>query len=428
MSQGTTVAWFHCFSGIAGDMALGSLIDAGAPLDEVRALCDRLPVDGWAIEVEPVLRGGVAATRARVRAETSTVVRTAGHVKALIDEARLPVRVRDRSQRAFEALAEANSRLHRRPVSQVHFHDSGSVETIIEIVATCAALESLDVDEVCASTVVLGSGMTRGPHGGLEPVPSPATIELLRTAPTQGVDVPFALTTATGAAVLAATVVGWGPMPSMRIQASGFGAGARDIDGRANVTQVVLGTRAAQQEPGQPVTLLEANLDDATGEVLAHAVSSMLDAGAFDAWLTPIIMRRGHPAHKLSALVDSALAAQVAEVMRAETGSPNIRGHRLERWPSARHADEVDVEGRSVRVQVSAGRLKVEHDDAARAARHIGIPVREVVSLAEEAWRRRERGELTEVTMLAGVSDSEGSGNGGTQPSSGDDPDGPEIA
>ncbi len=399
MSQGVTIAWFHCFNGIAGDMALGSLIDAGADLDEVRSLCDRLPVDGWEIDAVPVLRGGLAASKVQVRVQATSVVRTAGHVKAMIDEARLPSRVRDRSQRAFEALAQAAGRLHRRPGGQVHFQDIGSLETIIEIVAACAALETLGIDEVCASKVTLGSGMTRGPHG-LEPVPSPVVIELLRAAPTQGIDVPMQLTTATGAAFLAATVVGWGPMPSMTIQASGFGAGDREIEGRANVTQVVLGVRTANEEPGQPVTLLEANLDDATGEVLAHAVSALLGAGAFDAWLTPILMRAGRPGHKLSALVDSALTSQVADVLRAETGSGDIRGHRLERWPSARHADQVDVAGRSVRVQVSAGRVKVEHDDAARAARHIGIPVREVVSLAEEAWRRRERGELTEVRPL----------------------------
>jgi uncharacterized protein (TIGR00299 family) protein len=418
MNQGTTLAWFHCFNGIAGDMALGALIDAGAALDDVRALCDRLPVDGWELSADPVMRGGVAATKIHVRVQQSSVVRTAGHVKAMIDEARLPDRVRDRSQRTFEALAQAIGRLHRRPVAQVHFNDIGSLETIIEVVATAAALETLGIDEVSASTVTLGSGMTRGPRG-LEPIPSPTTIELLRTAPTQGIDVPLQLTTPTGAAILAATVVGWGPMPSMTIHASGFGAGARDIDGRSNVTQVVLGVRAAEQEPGQPVTLLEANLDDATGEVLAHAVTALLEAGAFDAWLTPILMKRGRPGHKLSALVDSALTSQVVEVMRTESGSGNIRGHRLERWPAARHADEVVVEGRSVRVQVSAGRLKVEHDDAARAARHIGIPVREVVSLAEEAWRRRERGELTEVRSLEWV---------GSEDESGPEPDGPEIA
>lgn len=403
------MAWFHCFNGIAGDMAMGALIDAGADLDEVRALCDRLPVDGWELVAEPVLRGGIAATKVHVHVQATTVVRTAGHIQAMIDEARLPDRVRARAQGAFHALAQAEGRLHRRPPESVHFHEVGSIDAIIDVVGTCAALEVLGIDEVYASSVAQGRGMVRTAHG-LLPIPAPATIELLRGAPTHGVDVSMELTTPTGAALLAATVVRWGDMPAMTVRASGFGAGSVEIDGRPNVTQVVLGDQTVELRNGQPVTLLETNLDDVSGEILAYAVTSILEAGAHDAWLTPILMKKGRPAHKLSALVDSALSAQVAAVMQDETGSLGIRGQRLERWPSSRRIDEVDVAGRLVRVKVSAGRVKVEHDDAARAARHIGIPVREVVSLAEEAWRRSVRGELTEVRPLQSVADTDDDG------------------
>ncbi len=428
MPEGGTVGWFHCFSGIAGDMALGALLDAGADLDEVRSLCDRLPVEGWELDVEPVLRGGLAATKVHVRVEVSSVVRTAAHIFALIDEARLPDRVRARAHGAFDALARAEGRLHRRPPDKVHFHEVGGLDAVIDIVGTCAALEVLGVDEVHASAVAHGRGVVRTTHGEL-PIPAPATVELLRQAPSYGLDLPIELTTPTGAALLAATVTRWGPMPSMIVGASGFGAGDRDIDGRPNVTQVVLGTLTAELPAGHPVTLLETNVDDATGETLAHAVAALLDAGAVDAWITPIVMKKGRPAHTVSALVDTALADQVAATMVSETGTLGVRGHRLERWPSSRRAEEVDVAGRRVRVKVSAGRVKVEHDDAARAARHIGIPVREVVSLAEEAWRRRQ------APQLSGVADlDEGPGSGGPH-SAGPDPgdpdpghDGPDIA
>lgn len=399
MSEHPTLAWFHCFNGIAGDMAMGALVDAGADFDEVRALCERLPVGGWELEASPVLRGGLAATKIDVRVEASTVVRTAGHITAMIDEARLPDRVRDRAHATFGALATAEGRLHRRPPEQVHFHEVGSLDAIIDVVGTCAALEILGVDEVHASSVAQGGGMVRSAHG-LIPVPAPATVELLRGAPTHGLDVAFELTTPTGAALLAANVVGWGPMPEMVVAASGFGAGTREFDDRPNATQVVLGHRMTELASGQPLVLLEANLDDATGETLAHTVRALLDAGANDAWLTPILMKKGRPAHKLSALVDVALAGQVAEVMTAESGTLGIRGQRLERWPVARQLDEVDVEGRRVRVKVSAGRVKVEHDDAVLAARHIGRPVRDVVSLAEEAWRRREAGETGDLRSV----------------------------
>ena len=398
-SSSATVAWFHCFAGIAGDMALGSLLDAGADLDEVQALLLRLPVSGWALDVEAVTRGGIAATRAVVEAADDGVVRTYAHISGLVDEARLPDRVRDRAQAAFAALAEVEGRLHRRPTEQVHFHEVGSLDAIVDVVGTCAALEVLDIGEVWASPVATGTGMVRSAHGML-PNPAPAVVELLRGAPTYGRDVQVELTTPTGAALLAASVAGWGPLPSMTVTATGFGAGTRDLEGLPNLTQVVIGEAeaAAARQPGQqagsgrgqPVVLLEVNVDDATGETLAHAVAALLEAGAHDAWITPIVMKKGRPAHTVSALADPALASQVAQVMADETGSLGVRGQTLERWPSAREAGEVEVDGMPMRVKVSPGRVKIEHDDAVRAARRTGLPLREVVSRAEEAWRRRQ--------------------------------------
>ena len=391
MAEGATLAWFHCFSGIAGDMALGSLIDAGADLDGVRELCQRLPVDGWDLEVSPTMRGGIAASDVNVHVVHSTVVRTATHITGLIEEARLPDRLRRRALATFWALAQAEGRLHRRPPEQVHFHELGGVDAIIDVVGTCAALELLDVDEVYASAIAQGRGMIRSAHG-LIPNPSPAVVELLRDAPTYGIDVSTELTTPTGAALLAAMATGWGPMPPMTIAASGFGAGDFELENRPNLTQVVIGTRSYELDRSQPVIVLEVNVDDATGETLAHTIAALLDAGAHDAWVTPIVMKKGRPAHTVSALADVALSAQIAEVLTAQTGSLGVRGQRLDRWPASRDVAHVDIDGRPVRVKVSAGRVKVEHDDAARVARQTGMPLREVVSLAEEAWRRHGRG------------------------------------
>ena len=390
MRTGTTT-WFHCFAGIAGDMALGALVDAGADLEEVCALLRRIPVGGWKVDAQPVLRGGIAATRLEVSTAESAVVRTYAHITGLIDEARLPDRVRDRAQATFLALARTEGRLHRRPPEQVHFHEVGGLDAIVDIVGTCAALETLGVDRVCASPVATGTGMVRSTHGVL-PNPAPAVVELLRGAPTYGRDIAYELTTPTGAALLAANAVSYGPLPAMTIEATGFGAGGRDLDDLPNMTQVVLGTSVADRSPGQPVVVLEVNVDDATGETLAHTVAALLEAGAHDAWVTPIVMKKGRPAHTVSALADVALADQVSRVLVAETGSLGVRGQTIERWPAARSAHEVEVAGLPVRVKVSAGRVKVEHDDAARAARRTGLPLREVVSRAEAAWRQRQRG------------------------------------
>src|ERR687892_226030 len=320
MTGAPTIAWFHCFSGIAGDMALGSLIDAGADLDEVRTLLARLPVDGWRLEAEPVLRGGIAATKAHVHVVESAVVRTAVHITGLVEEARLPDRVARRALGTFRALAEVEGRLHRRPPEQVHFHEVGGLDAIVDVVGTAAALEVLGVDEVHASPVATGTGMVRSAHG-LLPNPAPAVVALLRGAPTPGIDVPVELTTPTGAALLA-------------------------------------------------------------------AIGALLEAGAHDAWVTPIVMKKGRPAHTVSALVDPALAEQVAAALMAETGTLGLRGTTLDRWPAARAVDTVDVDGMPVRVKVSPGRVKVEHDDAARVARTQGRPLREVLSVAESEARR----------------------------------------
>jgi pyridinium-3,5-bisthiocarboxylic acid mononucleotide nickel chelatase len=379
-----TTAWFHCFSGIAGDMALGALIDAGADLDEVRTILDGLDLGGWQLEAEGVMRNGIGGTKAHVLHQATNVVRTAAHIEAMLDSATLPDRVRHRSRTVFRALAIAEGHLHRQPPEQVHFHEVGAVDAIIDIVGTCAALEVLGVDRLASSPVANGLGTIRAAHGIL-PNPPPAVVELLKDVPSVGLDLPFELTTPTGAALVAALAEQWGPMPDMVIRASGFGAGTRELEDRPNMVQVVVGTTAVAEARGVPVTLIETNLDDVTGEVLAHAVAALMDAGAHDAWVTPIVMKKGRPAHLLSALADVALVEQIVGVMRAETGSFGVRATRLERWPGARTVGEVDVDGDAVRVKVGPGRIKAEYDDAAAVASRGDRPVREVISFAEAA-------------------------------------------
>src|SRR5690606_11820770 len=306
----------------------------------------------------------------------------AAHIAALVEEARLPERVSRRALATFGALAEVEGRLHRRPPEQAHFHEVGGLDAIVDAVGTAAAREALGGDAGRSGAVAIGAGLVRAAHG-LLPTPAPAVVALLAGAPTHGVDVPVELTTPTGAALLAATVTGWGPLPAMRVEASGFGAGARELDGRPNAAHVVLGRGAEEGPlgvaPGPPVVLREANVDDATGEVLAHAVAALLDAGAHDAWVTPVVMKKGRPAHVVSALADPALAGQLAAVLADETGSLGVRATSLERWPRTRTTGTVEVAGMPVRVKLSPGRAKVEHDDAVRVARRTGTPLREVL-------------------------------------------------
>jgi pyridinium-3,5-bisthiocarboxylic acid mononucleotide nickel chelatase len=388
-----TVAWFHCFAGIAGDMALGSLIDAGADIDEVRAVLRRVPLTGWRLDAEPALRGGIACTRAVVRGGADdVVVRTHAHIAGLIAEARLPRRVARRSLAVFARLAEVEGRLHRRSPDQVHFHEVGGHDAVVDVVGTAAALEVLGVDEVRASSVATGTGVVRSAHG-LLPNPPPAVVRLLQGAPTYGRPVGIELTTPTGAALLAALASGFGPLPPMVPSASGFGAGRHELDELPNCTQVVIGSALAGAEgdldSGQPTLLLEANLDDATGEQLAHAVTELLAAGANDAWLSPVLMKKGRPGHVIHVLCDPAAAPALRRILRSSTGTLGVRAVHAERWPAKRRLDEVSVAGERVRMKVAPGRAKPEFDDVARAARQLGLSPAEIASRAEEAWRNR---------------------------------------
>ena len=380
---GSTAAWFHCFSGIAGDMALGALIDAGADVDELRTMLGRLPVEGWSLETEQVLRSGIAGTKVHVHTESTPPARSAAVVAQIVADAGLPDRVHRRALATFRALAEAEGRLHRQPPETVHFHEVGALDAIIDVVGTCIALELLGVDEVASSPVADGLGTVRAAHGVL-PVPVPAVVSLLRDAPTYGLDIARELTTPTGAALLAANVVEWGPMPAMTIASAGFGAGTADLGDRPNLTRVVIGTRSdARDVSGQPVVLLETNVDDVTGETLAYAVEELLAAGAHDAWLTPIVMKKGRPAFTVSVLCDPSVASALREVLVRETGTMGVRGSTLERWPQSRSFTTVDVDGHAIRVKSSGDRVKAEHDDVAAAARALGLPLRDVARRAE---------------------------------------------
>lgn len=266
--------------------------------------------------------------------------------------------------------------------------------------------------------------MVRTSHGML-PNPAPAVVELLQDVPTVGRDYAVELTTPTGASIIAALTSSFGPLPAMRIMATGFGAGSRELDDMPNCTQVVVGTEprpggtateGSDDLGGQPVALLECNVDDATGETLAHAVARLIDAGAHDAWITPIVAKKGRPGHVVSVLCDVASSAYLRPLLQLETGSFGVRGRIVERWPSERIHDAVQVEGMPVRVKVSPGRVKVEHDDAARVALHRGLALREVVYRAEVAWRREQRSD-------AGAKSSSDDANLGASGGSGDDVD-----
>lgn len=407
-------AWFHCFAGTAGDMTMASLIHAGASLTDVAAIVGGLPLDGYVLSAESVLRCGVASTHVLVAVHDEAHHDTQGvapgeapgnrhdhaphrpyrEIRSLLQAADLPDRVRSRALATFALLADVEGQMHHVPAEEVEFHEVGSVDAIVDVVGACAALEVLGIDRIVCSPIAVGHGTVRAAHGVL-PNPAPAVVELLarRHAPSRGIDDHRELATPTGVALMAALADSFGPMPAMSVETIGYGAGTADIDGRPNVVQVVIGTEAARpgaSQPGatghdgagQPVQSFEANVDDVSGEVLAHAIAALLAAGAHDAWATPIVMKKGRPAHTVHALCDPARAAEVAKVLVRETGSLGVRGSLIERWPQQRSQRTIDVHGHPVRIKYAEATIKVEHDDALAVAAATGLPLRTVLAEA----------------------------------------------
>jgi uncharacterized protein (TIGR00299 family) protein len=275
------------------------------------------------------------------------------------------------------------------PTDEVELHEVGALDAIVDIVGVCAALEVLNIDTVVCSRIGVGHGTVRAAHGVI-PNPAPATVELLARAgaPTRGLDDHRELATPTGVALMTRLASSFGALPALQVSAVGYGAGTLDIPGRPNVVQVVIGETVAESPvpgPGRDAVLFEANVDDMTGEVLAHTITALLSAGAHDAWVTPIVMKKGRPAHTVHALCDPARRDAVGATLVAETGTLGLRASIVQRWPQARQESTVDVDGHPIRVKRSAGRVKVEHDDAQIAAAALGWPLRQVLAAAEAA-------------------------------------------
>lgn len=386
-----TVGWFNCSAGVAGDMLLGALVDAGADPAAITAVLDGLGVDGWALTFERVQRAGVMATRADVAIaqgdDAGHVHRPVEAITALLDAAAIPEAVRIDAERVFDALARAEGGVHGIDPAEVELHEVGALDAIVDVVGVVAALHDLGITRIVSAPIATGYGNTSSAHGEL-PNPPPAVARLLasRRAPAVGVDTPMELATPTGVAVLVALAERFGPLPAMAVEAVGYGAGSADTAGRPNVVQVVVGTATDERATGQPgraAIQLEVNVDDVSGEVVAHTVAALLAAGAHDAWATPIVMKKGRPAHTVAVLADPAAVEQLAAILLAETGSLGVRAHTVERWPQRRAEIVVDVDGHPVRVKVGAGRAKPEHDDAIVAAAALGRPLRDVLRDAE---------------------------------------------
>ena len=406
------IAYFDCFSGCAGDMCLGALVDAGCDEARLVAALGGLGIGKeFDLRFERVTRGAVAATKAEVYlVGQGEIGHGHGHghgherrlrdVLAIIERGQLPPRVAARAATVFRVLAAAEAKVHGTSIDEVHFHEVGAVDAIVDVVGTCAALEILAVDEVYASEATVGRGTIRSAHGEL-PAPGPAVLNILAGRPIRTRDVGHELTTPTGAALLVGLAgPRFGSIPAMTLAAQGFGAGTAELASHANVLRVIVGDlTAASGGRGAPerCVVLEANLDDLTPQLVSAAVEALFAAGALDAFTIPCLMKKGRPGHLLTALAREEDVARVEAVFFRETTTFGVRRRAAERTVLAREIVKVATPWGEVEVKV--GRLDgpaivtatPEYESAKRLAEEKNVPVRAVIDAARAASRGIER-------------------------------------
>ncbi|MFD2092691.1 nickel pincer cofactor biosynthesis protein LarC [Blastococcus deserti] len=382
-----TIGWLDLSAGASGDMLLGALVDAGVPLDVPAAAVAALPVEPIRLVAERTTRHGLGATRVHVHAPASPEHRTWADVRRLLVGAALPEPVRDGALAVFERLAVAEGRVHRVPPEDVHFHEVGALDALADVVGVVAGFEHLRLDRLTASPVALGSGSARGAHG-VVPVPGPAVLELLAGVPVTAGAVPAEMCTPTGAALVAARVTEWTTLPPMRVERVGTGAGGRDPAELPNVVRLVLGV-PSELQPAGPV-VLETNIDDLDPRLWPAVLDALFAAGASDAWLTPILMKKGRPAHTLSVLCPVDALASVQAAVFATTSTIGMRVVPVGKVALERIQTSVAVLGGrvGVKVAVSDGRVvnvSVEYEDVAALAGSRQLPVKEVLRAATAA-------------------------------------------
>jgi uncharacterized protein (TIGR00299 family) protein len=377
------VAYLDCVGGLAGDMLLAGLIDAGADLDRLRDVPAALGLAGVEISAEQVERQGVGGLHLRIDASDDHADRDYREIRRIVEAADIPERARTRSLEAFARLAEAEGRIHGVPPGEVHFHELGSLDTLIDVCGAFVLLDELGIERVACSPLPFARGLTKAAHGVL-PLPAPATLALLAGAPLEGVDAEAELVTPTGAVIAATVVEEWGALPPLTLERVGYGAGTNELEDRPNVVRVVIGQEVGSRPTGlSPVVLLETNLDDFLPELVPDVSERCFVAGALDVWTVAAQMKKGRPGFVLSVLARPEAEAAIAHALLVGTSALGVRVSRLDRYELEREERRVEVAGGTVRVKIGMldGRVvnvAPEHDDCAALARSTGRAVQSV--------------------------------------------------
>lgn len=379
------IAFFDAFSGIAGDMTVAALIDAGADADALIRGLDSLGT-GASFVVERVKMKGIMSTRFTVKHEDQKKHRHLPHIVKMIEAADLPARAKRDAIRVFEVLGEAEATVHGTPVEKVHFHEVGAIDSICDIVGACLGLNLLGIEAVYCSPVNTGSGTVVADHGVM-PVPAPATALLLKGKPVYASGPETELTTPTGAALMAALSQGFGPMPAMTISSTGFGAGTKEFPGQANVLRLILGETSKAAETVS-VSVIEANIDDSTPEVLGYAMERLFAAGALDVTLQPVFMKKQRPGTMVQVIAKPEDRDALCRILMNETSTIGVRFAQAERMVAERRWVEVETGHGRVRMKIAGTTAAPEFEDCRTLASETGLPLKQIMSAALAAYER----------------------------------------
>jgi pyridinium-3,5-bisthiocarboxylic acid mononucleotide nickel chelatase len=388
------VVYFDCPSGASGDMVLGALVDAGVAIETLRVELEKLRLAGWTLSAREVRRGAFRATKVDVEIDRGAPQphRNLGEIVAILSASGLGPAVVERATRIFTRLAEAEARVHGSTVSEVHFHDVGAVDAIVDVTGAVIALELLGARGVHVSALPLGGGFVEGPHGRM-PIPGPGTFELLRGFPVVDTGVRAELVTPTGAAILTTLADGAGRMPPMTVDRVGYGAGTKDFPGTANLLRAVVGetTAAATVET---IAQVETTIDDMSPQLYEPLMERLFEAGALDVFLVPVIMKRSRPGTVLTALCPPARVEELSRVLFAESSTIGVRWTEMSRARLEREMVMLATAYGALPFKVSRleGRVLTvtpEFADVVRIAREKSLPVREVLDQARADARRQ---------------------------------------
>jgi len=382
------ICYLDAFSGISGDMLVGALADGGA---DSAAITDGLRSlhSGASVSFEKVKRCGIAASKFHVHVDEPQKHRHLSGILKMIEAASLSGRVKQNASAVFQRLGEAEAAVHQVPIEKVHFHEVGAVDSIADIVGACLGFDLLGADVIYSSPLNLGSGTVKADHGVM-PVPAPATAALVAGKPVYARGPAVELTTPTGAAVAVTLARDFGVMPPMKIASIGYGAGGHDFPDQANVLRILVGEATGAVE-ATTVVVIEANIDDSSPQVLGYAVERLLEAGALDATLEPLEMKKGRPGALLRVIATPEQRAALAEIVFHETSTLGVRTYTAERLVQARRWVEVETPHGKVRIKVAESSFAPEYEDCRTLARATGVALKDIIAEANFAYLKNNR-------------------------------------